>query len=478
MQAVARGGFDGILLDSHGAMVSQSHEDGEGELLRRIRAIDPKTPIGVAYDMHANVYADMVELAQTVAGYQTYPHVDMYGTGVRAGTALLKLLQGQAKPTTAWGRLPMIPHIMRQSSLDEPNRSIQARAQQMEKEGALCASVFTGFPHADIENAGMSVVVVTDNDPALAQRLRDELMQMAWDSRAQWVYELEPLAASVARAKTLTEYPVMLLDHYDNAASGGTMDTMTVLGAMLDAGLTDAAACAIFDPAAVQQMAAAGVGSTITLSLGGKLDMPGIGLKGVPRTVTGRVRLLCDGRYRNRGPMSRGELNDMGPTAVLQVAGIDIVVISNHVEPNDMAAMTAVGIAPDRLRYVMLKSRIHWRAGLRHLSHATVECNGTGVCSSDYALLGLHRCAGRSIRSTRCEWVGWAHCGSCRLATLGARPRPSGTWPTPCHSGPAALPPLPTSARHPTPSSSHHLRTRRIAWWWLSDGPGGPALRK
>jgi microcystin degradation protein MlrC len=184
---------------------------------------------------------------------------------------------------------------------------------------------------------------------------------------------------------------VVLLDHSDNCASGGTMDTMTVLGAMLDAGLTDAAAFAIFDPAAVQQMIAAGVGSTITLSLGGKLDMPSIGLKGSPRTVTGRVRLVCDGRYRNRGPMGRGELNDMGPTAVLQVAGIDVVVISNHVEPNDMAALTAVGIAPDRLKYLMLKSRIHWRAGLRPMSHATVECAGTGVCSSDYALLGLHK---------------------------------------------------------------------------------------
>jgi len=286
---------------------------------------------------------------------------------------------------------------MRQGSDDEPNKSLQARCREMEAQGALCASVFVGFPNADIEYAGLSAVVVCDNNPELAARWRDELLEMAWSRRAEFVYKVEPLAESMARAKALADSkpagsgPVVLLDHSDNCASGGTMDTMTVLGAMLDAGLTDAAAFAIFDPAAVQQMAAAGVGSTVTLSLGGKLDMPSIGLKGVPRTVTGRVRLLCDGRYRNRGPMSRGELNDMGPTAVLQVAGIDIVVISNHVEPNDMAAMTAVGIAPDRLRYVMLKSRIHWRAGLRPMSYATVECAGTGVCSSDYDLLGLHK---------------------------------------------------------------------------------------
>jgi microcystin degradation protein MlrC len=360
LQAVARGGFDGILLDLHGAMVSQSHEDGEGELLRRIRAIDPKTPIGVAYDMHANVYADMVDLAQTVAGYQTYPHVDMYGTGVRTGSALLKLLQGQAKPITAWGRLPMIPHIMRQSSLDEPNRAIQARAQQMEKEGALCASVFTGFPHADIQNAGMSVVVVTDSDPSLAQRLRDELMQMAWDSRAQWVYELEPLAASVSRAKTLTEFPVMLLDHYDNAASGGTMDTTAVLAEVLRQGLRNVAVFAIFDPQAVQEAIAAG---------------------------TGVVKLISNGQYRNKGPMSQGARQNMGQTVVIDTGDVEVVLISRHVEPFDVNALLCLGIDPTQKQFVLLKSRVHWRAGLGHLARATVECAGAGACTSDYSEL-------------------------------------------------------------------------------------------
>ena len=125
------------------------------------------------------------------------------------------------------------------------------------------------------------------------------------------------------------------------------MDTMTVLGAILDAGLEDVAAFAVFDPAAVQQMIAAGVGARSRCSLGGKLDMPAIGLKGEPRSVSGRVRLVCDGRYRNRGPMARGEMNDMGPTAVFDTGKVQIVVISNHVEPHDLAAFTAVGIAPE-----------------------------------------------------------------------------------------------------------------------------------
>ncbi|MBL8349770.1 MAG: M81 family metallopeptidase [Burkholderiaceae bacterium] len=390
-------GCDAVLLDLHGAMVTQSLADGEGELLRRIRAIAPDVPIGVALDMHTNLYDAMVDHSTVIAGYQTYPHVDVYETGLRAGKVVLAMLAGKARPTMAAGRAPMLPHVMRQGSDDSPNQELQARCREMEAQGALCASLFVGFPNADIEFAGLSAVVVTDGDPALATRWRDELLAMAWEKRQAFVYRIEPLAESMARAKALADAkpagsgPVVLLDHSDNCASGGTMDTMTVLGAMLDAGLDGAAAFAIYDPAAVQQMIAAGVGAGITLALGGKLDMPAIGLKGEPRTVTGRVKLVCDGRFRNYGPMGRGEQVDMGPTAVLDTGKIQIVVISDHVEPHDLAAFTAVGIAPERCRYLMLKSRVHWRAGLRSLAHAVVECAGTGVCSSDYALLGLHK---------------------------------------------------------------------------------------
>ena len=392
--AVAQG-CDAVLLDLHGAMVTQTFDDGEGELLRRIRAIAPTVPIGVALDMHTNLYDAMGSHSAVIAGYQTYPHVDMHETGLRAGRAVLAQLAGRSKPTMAWGRNDMLPHVMRQGTADSPNRELQARCREMEAQGALAASVFVGFPNADIEFAGLSAVVVTDNDPALARRWCDELLALAWAQRQAFVYQLEPLTVSMARAQALAAArasgagPVVLLDHSDNCASGGTMDTMTVLGAMLDAGMQDAAAFAIFDPAAVQQMAAAGVGAQITLQLGGKLAMPAIGLQGQPRTVSGRVKLLCDGRYRNRGPMARGERNDMGPTAVLDTGGVQIVVISNHVEPHDLAAFAAVGIEPDRLQVLMLKSRVHWRAGLASLASAVVECAGTGVCTSDYGLLNF-----------------------------------------------------------------------------------------
>jgi microcystin degradation protein MlrC len=397
VEAVAQG-CDAVLVDLHGAMVTRSFDDGEGELLGRIRRIAPEVPIGVALDMHTNLFPAMGRLATVIAGYQTYPHVDMYETGMRAARPIFSMLEQKAKPVVAFGHRPMLPHVMRQSSLDSPNKEIQSRAREMERQGAgkehagvLCASFFVGFPHADIPYAGSSAVVVADGDQARAQALCEELLDMAWNAREQFVYRIEPLEQSLLRAKDMGARPVMLLDHYDNCASGGSMDTMAVLGAILDAGLEEVAAFAICDPQAVEQMKRAGEGARVTIPLGGKMDMPAIGLKGKPRTVTGNVRRIVNGIYRNEGPMARGELADMGPSAVLDTGKVEIAVISRHVEPHDIGSFRALGIEPAKKRYVMLKSRVHWRAGLGPIAGAVVECAGEGVCTSDYAQLKFSR---------------------------------------------------------------------------------------
>ncbi|HEV7369636.1 M81 family metallopeptidase [Arenibaculum sp.] len=390
-EQVAKGGFDGILLDLHGAMVTRSLEDGEGALLARIRELDPRTPVGVSLDMHANLYDEIVGNATVVCGYHTYPHVDMYETGWRAADILVRAIRGEVRPVMAWGNVPMLPHVMRQGTADHPNRGLQARAMEMEAGGALAASLFVGFPHADIRNAGLSVVTVADGDAEQAKRLRDELLGQAWDLREDFVYRVEPLAQSVARArdagKDPGEGPVVLLDHYDNAASGGTMDTTAVLGEILRQGLENAAAFAIFDPDAVRKAIAAGIGAEVTLSIGGKMAMPMLPVESPPLGVTGRVRTISDGRFRNKGPMAAGVLMDMGPTVVLDTGKVEIVLVSRHQEPNDVNCFLSLGIDPMQKRFLMLKSRIHWRAGLGHVARTVVECAGTGVCTSDYGQL-------------------------------------------------------------------------------------------
>ena len=386
-------GCDAAMLDLHGAMVTESFEDGEGELLRRIRAAAPDLPIAVALDMHCNLHAAMVENCTVLAGYRTYPHIDMRETGQRAGSVLARALKGEVRPVMAWGNRPMLPHVMRQGTADGPNRALQQRCRELEEDGeALLATVFTGFPHADIAQAGLSAAVATDGDPAKARALCDELLDAAWAAREDFVYRAEPLASSLARARSLAGAgPVVLLDHCDNAASGGTMDSMTVLAAILEAGLEDVAAFAVCDPQAVRQLAAAGIGAEATLPLGGKTDMPKIGLAGRPLTVSGRVTRLTDGRFRNKGPMAAGVAADMGPAAVLDTGKVEIVVISRHQEPYDINAFYAMGIDPMQKRYLMLKSRVHWRAGLGALAGQVVDCAGSGVCTSDYGILNFAR---------------------------------------------------------------------------------------
>src|SRR3954453_20138216 len=290
-EAAARGGFDGIMLDLHGAMVTESLEDGEGQFLNRLRAIDPKTPIAVSLDMHANLYDEIIANATVVTGYRTYPHIDIYETARIAGEILLRTIRGEVRPVMAWGNVPMLPHVMRQGTDDHPNKELPPRCPTMTAEGALAASLFTGFPHADIANAGLSAVVVTDGDRKLAEALRDELLDRAWVNREDFVYKLEPLEQSLARARSLEppkpgEGPIVLLDHYDNCASGGTMDTTAVLAAILREGLENVAAFAIYDPEAVQKAIAPGIGAEVALAVGGKIAMPSIPGDSRPLAVT------------------------------------------------------------------------------------------------------------------------------------------------------------------------------------------------
>lgn len=401
LEAVRAGGWDGVLLDLHGAMVTRSHEDGEGELLRRIREIDPVTPIGVVLDMHANLYDAMVRHATVITGYHTYPHVDVREAGERAARLIVGTIRGEVRPVMCWANRPMLPHVMRQGTHAEPNRGLQAACIAAEGEGrALACSVFVGFPHADIREAGLSAVVCTDGDPVQAASIRDGLLERAWAARADFVYRGEPLTESVARARSLGAAaataglaggPVVLLDHCDNVASGGTMDTTAVLAEVLRQGLEEAVFYAIHDPDSVREAIAAGVGAQVNLRVGGKAAMPSIGAPAVPLPITGRVRRITDGVYRLRGPMSAGARVNNGPTVVIEVGGLELVLISLYQEPFDLECFLSVGIDPTRKRYVVIKSRVHWRAGLGPMAREVVECAGVGVTTSDYAQLKFEK---------------------------------------------------------------------------------------
>ena len=394
--AVAQGGYDALWLDLHGAMVTERFDDGEGELLGRIRAIDPHTPLCVAYDMHANVYDAMVDNVQIVTGYQTYPHIDQRQTAERAARALMRVIRGEVTPTAAWGTAPMLPHVMAQGTHQTPNKDLQALCAAWEANGrAVAASLFVGFPHADVEMAGLSAVVVTDNDPAAAQAMVDELLSAAWTKRHAFMFEIEPLEASVRRAKTLGggpgQLPVVLLDHYDNCASGGTMDTTDTLREIIRQELDDVVFFGIYDPDAVRQAIEAGVGATVALSIGAKLKMPQLPVSSAPLEVTGVVQTISSGSFRMKGGLTPGLQIYMGTTVVLDIGKVQVVLLSRHIEPTAQEMLQVLGIDPARKKFVAIKSRVHWRADLGKIAREIVECAGVGVCTSDYGQLTFRK---------------------------------------------------------------------------------------
>jgi microcystin degradation protein MlrC len=387
LAAVAKG-CDAVMLDLHGAMVAESTDDGEGTLLERIRQLAPRTPICVTLDFHCNLTERMVANADAIIGYKTYPHVDMFEVGGQVGAILFRMLRGESRPVMGWGQAPLLSQTLRQGTDDEPMKSTIAHARELEASGrVLAATVFGGFALADIRDAGASAVCIAEGDRAAAQAAADELLGRLWRDREEHLYRHEPLEQAIARAKALDEGPILLLDHADNTGSGGAQDVMTVIEEVLRQGLTDVAVAAVWDPAAVRRMMEAGVGATLTLPLGGKTDMPSIGEKGRPLTLTGKVKLLSDGEWVVRGPMYHGVTVRNGPTAVFETQGVEIVVVSNHHEPWDRGIFTSVGIDPTSKKYLILKSRIHYRAGFAPLARRTIACDGVGVTTSDNRLL-------------------------------------------------------------------------------------------
>lgn len=393
----ARTGPDAMFLALHGAMVTQSHDDAEGELLRRIRAVAPDLPIAVSLDFHLGMSPDLCANATVVTGYRTYPHIDIHETAQRAARTLLSALDGEAEPVISWGVLPMMTNMLRQTPLHQPMKDIMDRAILAESSGeVLTASVFGGFPLSDIPHTGLSVIVVSDGDKAGGDELRDELLSMAWDRRRDFVFDFEPMAMSVARAKTLGDEasasgPIVLADHGDNCGAGGITDDMTVLEELMTQGLDDVVAGPYCDPATVEAAIAAGIGADITIDVGGKVDMPAISMAAHPLTVHARVAATSDGRYLVTGPMGTGTTANIGNTVVLETGTVKILVCSLPLEPVDLGFYTHIGIDPTAHKYLLIKSRQHFRAVFEPIASEIIPVAGPGVCSEDFSIRTFQR---------------------------------------------------------------------------------------
>lgn len=390
-------GIDAILLDLHGAMVAGQVPDGEGELLRRLRARAPRIPIAVALDLHGNVTQAMVEHADLIVGFKTYPHIDMAETGEHAGRLLLDWLDGKTRPVMRWRQLPLLSHTLCSNTNQGAMRRAVEAAREMEaRPGVLAVTVMAGFSLADIGDAGMSVIVVSDGDAALADGLAGELAAQMWQEREGFVWRSEPMAESLARASALAAQPgngpVLLLDHSDNVMSGGSCDTMDVLAAALDAGLSGIAAGPICDPQAVARLWSVADGTRVELDLGNRFPFHARDAR-QPLPLAGTVLARSDGRFIVSGPIYTGAQADMGRTVLLDTGAARVVITEKRMEPYDLGVFRCVGLEPSAQRFLLLKSRMYCRPVFGPLSRGLVECDADhgGPTSSNYAFFDFRR---------------------------------------------------------------------------------------
>src|SRR5262245_5313713 len=234
----AAGPVDGVLLDLHGAMVTDALDDGEGDLITAVRqALGPGVPIAVTLDLHGNLGAAMARDADLLHGYKTYPHVDMAERGIEATARLLDVIHGRIRPTAVWRKPPLLPPLGHQGTTRGPMRRLYDLADQMEKDPKVVSiSVFAGFPFADIPDAGLGIYVVTDDDRPLAERLADRLAAVAWEHRQEFVHTALPVKDAVAKALAAGGRPIVLADMADNTGGGAAGDGTEILRELLRVG--------------------------------------------------------------------------------------------------------------------------------------------------------------------------------------------------------------------------------------------------
>ena len=379
--------IDGVLLHLHGAMVVASYEDGEGELLARLRRrLGPDVPVVVTLDLHANVTEQMAENASALIAFRTYPHVDQYERAWQGADLLERAMQGEVKPKTVIARRPMIYGLDRGRHQAGPMAELIARGEALEAAGeVLAVSICAGFSRSNIRDVGPSVTVTVDAGSERGQAIAEEFMDHAWATRDYESFKLLSVAEAVARAKAGKpgDRPLVVADYTDNPGGGGYGDATAFLKGLVEAGVERVAFHAICDPEAAQDAMRAGIGPA-TLTLGGKTD-PRMG--GGPLTLGGEITHLANGKFIAYGPMGGGLERDYGPSAVFRVGGpngIDIVLITNNGQAVDLAQFTSLGIDPTRYTTVAVKSMQHFRAAFEPIAREVILVDTGALCSEVY----------------------------------------------------------------------------------------------
>ncbi len=382
LDGLGRDRWDAVYLSLHGATVTEDNPTPELELLRAARNVIGRTPLGVSFDLHANLGPAMLEPIDVAVGYKTYPHVDMAEVGARAIALVTAMAEGKIKPQGALAKVPAILPSFNMRTTDGPMAELAALAAEWRKKpGILDASVFGGFAYGDSPFAGASVLVHADGDRGLAQRAAQTLADELTARRDRFTVTLPSPADGIARAlASMGSKPAVVVDPADNPLSGGIGDTPALLRALLDAKPRVPTVFGFFfDPALVMRCHHESEGATFATTLGGRIT----DAFGPSIDVTARVARLTDGKFRNLGPMEHNLPVDLGQTAVLDVEGIQVIVTERCQTPNDPGYFALHGIDLAKTGLLCVKAKNHFRAAFTQLTRTIIDVDCPGPAASD-----------------------------------------------------------------------------------------------
>jgi microcystin degradation protein MlrC len=392
--ALGTGPLDGMLLDLHGAAVAEHVDDAEGELLQRIRAVTgPDLPIVATLDLHANVSVQMLRLADAFTVYRTYPHVDMRDCGRRAAGVLAGLLRhGRQGWHTASRRLPYLLPLNTQCTLLEPARGLMQRLVALEAEHGVRLESATGFPAADIADCGPRVFG-HGRDAATVERavnaLAAEIEAVRSRFALQWLAPREAVQEALRRAQGATA-PVVIADTQDNPGAGGDSNTTGLLHALLaeGAGLRHPGRVALgllVDPEAAAAAHAAGVGARLTLRLGRAVKAFDGRLTDPPVETEVTVQAVSDGVVPLHGPMTAGSTVQLGPSARVDVHGVQVLLASAKCQMLDLVLCRFLGVEPAEMAIIVVKSSVHFRAAFAPVASRILVAKAPGPMAADPA---------------------------------------------------------------------------------------------
>ena len=375
-----------VYLCLHGAMVAEHAEDGEGELLARVRAlIGPDIPLVASLDLHGNITQKMVDQSDGLISFRTYPHVDMAQTGGQTADYLNWIRnQDLAKRGKVLVRIPFLIPISWQCTEMEPNRSIMNLLREVENKYSLVLSYCPGFPASDFPDCGPTILAYSDAPGAAAeaaQIIKDAVLAVEGELVGTIYSPHEAVREAMRLARQPGSGPVVISDTQDNPGAGGNGDTMGMLRALLDVKVPRSAFGLICDPRAAEVAHGAGVGADIRIELGGKSGVAG----DQPYSGTFRVRALSDGKVNCCGPYYAGARMTLGLSACLAIGNVSVAVCSRKVQMADQDLYRFVGIEPMRQVILVNKSSVHFRADFAQMARGILIAAAPGSMTADPA---------------------------------------------------------------------------------------------